>query len=453
MSFDIPSDDSQPHRNSYDSDLSEFNTQEEMRLRHSMRNREVGNAVARSFVDNNQNDMSHMVRMHPAILPPSLSSNRSYDMSSQSNNGQPSRHSVRSRSWMITYHGVDASNVDEVYMRSSITRLTNQSVHTTVTYAVWQQEISPSTGNTHVQMYIEFSQVVRVSFVQQLFSIPRNAYALPRRGSRDTCIKYCTKEETRLKGPFIIDNTNANNQGSRTDVHTIHSMIASGARSADIYTAFPNTYMRMVHGVRQAMAVVRQRDAPRDRQVRVIVLYGQTGTGKTYGIVNQPECDLYTVDSSMLQSNSGNLWWDGYEGERHVLFDEYNDWFGIAGLLKYLDRYALRIQSKGSSTVAYYNILYITSNKAPWEWKDRNGQEFNPEHKAALHRRIHTLGEVKITDKGKTRIIELQKLNGRICDKNKITNWIGEDKVEHYENVFAAAQYENQDQNQNQNQN
>lgn len=441
---------------------SDCDSEEEMFLQSVRQSRATGNRIAEAHIRENDvsNPMTYLVHNDQRLLPPSLSSTRSVSsvlslpssLNLHNSNAPPPHtrsHHHRSRSWMVTYHGPDAANVDLEYMQASIGRANNQSTNTRVTFVTWQIETAPTTGNTHVQMYIEFNTVVRNTYVQQLFAIPRSVYAAPRAGTRDGCIQYCHKEDTRQAGPFTIGDQEqtAPQQGNRTDVQDIHSMIASGARSSEIYTAFPNAYMRMVNGVRHAMAVVRQRDAPRERDIRVIVLYGQTGTGKTFGIVNQPNCDLYTIDSSMLQANTGNVWWDGYEGEKHVLFDEYNDWFNIAGLLKYLDRYAMRIQSKGSSTVAYYNTLYITSNKAPWEWKDRNGEDFADEHKAALQRRIHTTGEVKICDKGKTRIIELQKLNGRICDKQKIIDWIGASKVEHYENVFAAMMLERDNNN------
>ncbi len=343
---------------------------------------------------------------------------------------------VRGTSWMVTYHGADVGLVDETYINRNIERIRAEGINTRVQYATWQLEMAPTTGQHHIQMYVEFDQYVRQSFVTRLFNDHSKVYSELRKGTREACQKYCTKPETRIAGPFEIGVVpQQGGQGRRNDVHTIHEMIDAGAKQDEIYSAFPNTYMRMTHGVKNAMAIVRKRDAPVDRPVKVIVLFGKTGTGKTFGVVNQG--GVYVVDASMLQANTSNLWWDGYEGEERVLFDEYNDWFGIAPLLKYLDKYAVRIQNKGSSTVGYWSTLYITSNKAPWEWKDRNGQEFTPEHKAALHRRIHTIGEVKCYDKGKTREITLSKLNGRLVNKKQIEEWIGEENVEHYESITA----------------
>lgn len=64
---------------------------------------------------------------------------------------------------------------------------------------VWQIERGEVGGNRHIQAYVVFKRNIRFNAVRAL--IP-GAHIERCYGSHEQCVAYCTKEETRLEGPW-----------------------------------------------------------------------------------------------------------------------------------------------------------------------------------------------------------------------------------------------------------
>ena len=60
--------------------------------------------------------------------------------------------------------------------------------------------------------------------------------------------------------------------------------------------------------------------------------------------------------------------WDGYQGQRVVVIDEFRGDISISNLLRWFDRYPVLVEIKGSSTVLMAETIYVTSNLDPREW-------------------------------------------------------------------------------------
>jgi len=60
--------------------------------------------------------------------------------------------------------------------------------------------------------------------------------------------------------------------------------------------------------------------------------------------------------------------WCGYQGEDNVIFDEFRGGIDIAHLLRWFDRYPVRVEIKGSSVPLVASKIWITSNLAPSFW-------------------------------------------------------------------------------------
>ena len=83
--------------------------------------------------------------------------------------------------------------------------------------------------------------------------------------------------------------------------------------------------------------------------------YGEAGTGKTRKAWEENP-DLYI--------KSINKWWDGYNGQKVVLLDDWDPKHEV--LVSYLkqwsDRYPFRAETKGSSMMARPEKVIVTSN-------------------------------------------------------------------------------------------
>lgn len=92
----------------------------------------------------------------------------------------------------------------------------------------------------------------------------------------------------------------------------------------------------------------------------VIWIYGPTGTGKTRYVFDREDLNDLWLASVNLQ------WFDGYTGQQAVLIDDFRGNFcSFHSLLRYLDRYPMRVPVKGGFTVWKPTRIYITSSKHP----------------------------------------------------------------------------------------
>nr|WAE42858.1 MAG: replication associated protein [Cressdnaviricota sp.] len=117
--------------------------------------------------------------------------------------------------------------------------------------------------------------------------------------------------------------------------------------------------------------------APLGIEKRVRVYWGPTGTGKSRTAWDEASIDAYPKDPR-------TKFWDGYRGQQHVVIDEFRGDIDISHILRWLDRYPVIVEVKGSSVILKATDIWITSNLHPDSWYPLLDQET----KDALHRRL-----------------------------------------------------------------
>lgn len=99
--------------------------------------------------------------------------------------------------------------------------------------------------------------------------------------------------------------------------------------------------------------------APLERTCRV--LWGATGTGKSHRAWDEAGYDAYSKDPR-------TKFWCGYTDQRHVVIDEFRGAIDVAHLLRWLDKYPVRVETKGSTRPLLATTFWITSNLSPMDW-------------------------------------------------------------------------------------
>ena len=93
--------------------------------------------------------------------------------------------------------------------------------------------------------------------------------------------------------------------------------------------------------------------------------YGSSGQGKTRWVWEKHGLAVFTPTTYK--------WWEGYDGHKIVLIDEFRgDWCKFGELLKLTDIYPYTVETKGGSRQIQATCWYITSCKHPT-------QVYNPE--------------------------------------------------------------------------
>jgi hypothetical protein len=137
---------------------------------------------------------------------------------------------------------------------------------------------------------------------------------------------------------------------------------------AAVYVQHYNSLKRIAADNLQPIGVEKQ----------VMVFWGKTGAGKSRRAWDEAGLDAYPKDPR-------TKFWDGYRGQSHVVIDEFRGGIDIGHLLRWLDRYPVTVEIKGSATVLKATNIWITSNISPNDWYP----DLDEGTKAALRRRLN----------------------------------------------------------------
>lgn len=213
-----------------------------------------------------------------------------------------------------------------------------------VQYIICGQEVGES-GTPHIQGYVEFKTRLRLSQVKSIIS--SRAHFERRISTGIIAAEYCKKD-----GNFWEHGTLSRvSQGKRTDLEQVATAISSGNSISAIAETFPVEYIKYERGIRSLRRTLLP---PRSWKTEVFVLYGEPGTGKTR--------TAFEYDPG-LYTHPGGPWFDGYDGQRVVLFDDFaGSCFRLQYLLKLCDRYPMDVPIKGAFVRWIPRRIYITSN-------------------------------------------------------------------------------------------
>lgn len=243
-----------------------------------------------------------------------------------------------------------------------------------VKYAIWQVEQCPETGRLHVQGYVEFKRPTRLAACKRAIG-DAQAHVEQRGGTPAEARAYCSKEETRIAGPWEFGVFSG--QGSRSDLVELHESLRTGKSLRAISNDHFEAFLRYNRGIQLYRLL---NIGQRDWEMRCDIFYGPPGTGKS-AAAHAIDPEAFRLPPQ--QTSSGCGWWDGYDGQETVIIDEFYGQLRWGFLLQLLDRYPLRVEYKGGSVPFVGRRVIFTSNKPPWEWYDYSKFDCGP-----LKRRI-----------------------------------------------------------------
>jgi len=233
-------------------------------------------------------------------------------------------------------------------------------------YAAWQLEIGDS-GTVHYQIYVNFSTNVSLHWVTSLSEF-RGCHAEVRRGTKLEAVEYCTKDESRLEGPFYYPNKKAvlrhasSEKGRRTDIDALVEMIEREYTDAQIAEVAPVLIVKYQRGA-DHLRLARSKPGRSGERIDSVVYVGPSGTGKSRRLREEcPEGDLWFWVSP-------GKWFDGYQGQPGLVFDEFRDtWYTYSYFLKLVDIYPFRVEKKSGTVVMKATRFRFSTNVHPKSW-------------------------------------------------------------------------------------
>lgn len=217
-----------------------------------------------------------------------------------------------------------------------------------VKYWKGQVEYSES-GYLHYQFIIYTAKKCRTSGVKKIFG---KAHIEISRS--DAATEYVWKESTRVSGTQWESGSKPIRRNDAKDWEEIWTKAKEGLIEdidADIRIRCFINLQRIGSNYAQ----------PRPTEKTVYVFCGTTGTGKSRRAWDEATFDAYPKDPN-------TKFWDGYRGQENVVIDEFRGRIDISHMLRWLDRYPVNVEIKGSTTVLKAKKIWITSNLHPEMW-------------------------------------------------------------------------------------
>lgn len=285
---------------------------------------------------------------------------------------QPKRDSG-ARHWVLTEHNTKR------YTQWSKLELASRKIR----LLSFQLERCPTSGSIHIQGYVEFYDKVRLSTVKK--RLGSNAlHAEKRKGTRLQAYDYSRKDESpyfsskypeweehggRLVGTVHQElGKFGTHQGARTDLQQMVDKIREATNEYDIWEETPEMYLKFGNNARKALALELKKKWMNKYipNFEVHVIWGDSRTSKTrsvYALEGEENC--YTP---VYSESAGKFWFDGYDGERVLLINEFYGQARTSVMQQILDHYHMRLEVKGHTIVSRWTKVYLTSNVSPEEW-------------------------------------------------------------------------------------
>lgn len=233
-----------------------------------------------------------------------------------------------------------------------------------------QQETCPSSNRVHWQLLASFRKPQRLSGVKRL--IGEGHWEQTR---SEAAIDYVWKEHTAVVGTRFELGRRLLRRNNSTDWGEVLDAAKRGVFE-DIPADITIRYYRSLKQISSDFEV------PIGTEKVVNVYYGATGTGKSRRAWDEAGLEAYSKDPR-------TKWWDGYQGQSNVIIDEFRGAIDISHILRWLDRYPVRVERKGGSMALRARTFWITSNLPPLSWYS----ELDEPTKEALQRRLTNIIE------------------------------------------------------------
>jgi len=239
-----------------------------------------------------------------------------------------------------------------------------------------QLESAPVTGQLHFQGVVGCAKQVRLSQLKKLLS--PTAHFEPMKGRIDQAIDYCSKDASRVDGPFSWGDVPQKTQGKRNDLLAVQAHIADGASYEEIAESNFCEWVKYRNAFAEYIGIQKRSKSLRGKiPCHVEVHWGVPGSGKSTAVSEKyPDAYHYSY-------NKG-CWWPGYNGQDVVIIEEMQGfYFQFSYLCLLLDIHPFSVENKGGFFPMCATKFIFTSNTDPQDWYIRAKVNYG-----ALDRRI-----------------------------------------------------------------
>lgn len=220
-----------------------------------------------------------------------------------------------------------------------------------IVYSKGQLEKCPTTSKLHWQFTVCFAKKVRPRTVKTTLGNGVGCFLTDSKKTLEYVCKDDTSEGRRWEWGTLPFKRNC-----KTDWDQVRDKAKAGELDDPCIPA--NIFVCHYASLKKIKMDYMQGE-PVEKEVEVYV--GSTGLGKSRKAWQEAGIDAYPKIPT-------TKFWDGYQGQSHVVIDEFTGQIEITHMLRWLDRYPVLVETKGSGTVLKARKIWITSNLSPEDW-------------------------------------------------------------------------------------
>lgn len=213
-------------------------------------------------------------------------------------------------------------------------------------YMIMGKEICPETKKVHYQGFFStINPVANGKKILTTMGFSNSVHIEVANGTPFQNFKYCSKDEN-----FLEWGTRPTGQGRRSDLENVKDIVKSGGKMIDIIDKSSN-----YQSLKMGEFLLKYLEKPREiKKIDVYWLWGESGSGKTKWVYDKFGTEVFRPVNEK--------WWEGYDGHKIVLLDDFRPEFcSFVRLLQLTDIYPFKVECKGGSRHIQYHTIIITA--------------------------------------------------------------------------------------------
>lgn len=273
-------------------------------------------------------------------------------------------------------------------------------------YAMYGEELCPTTGKPHLQGWIYFKNERSFDAISKKFTW----HIEPLKKSFEAIEKYCrglTKEKTPNEIVWAVGEMP--NQGARTDLVAIRDRIVKGEKVDDLCMEQPNTYHcygRVMHRIED----IQMRKLFRTFMTLCKWYWGRTGVGKSH-----EACHNFHPDTHYIWKND-NGWQDDYKQQETVVINDFRGEIPYNEFLQMVDKWPYYVRRRNRPPLPFMSKMVIVTSSLPPElvYRKRDAEDKIEQ----LLRRVEVICLDKPADAGAEVVPVILKEKGLLLKNN-----------------------------------
>ncbi len=315
----------------------------------------------------------------------------------------------------IDYKTQEEKVIERPFFKDSNSIRDYVSNFSTFKYSCFQIEKGGNCETTHIQGFITFKNPMTWSTFKNYFPCAHFNKCI---SSNTDCKQYCSKQDTRIEGPF--EDGEFTEERARSDCKEFYQAVVSGVDKFQLAEINPRLFMQQYRNIdTMRYEYLSSEFAKKDREVEVTYIYGPPETGKSRYVYNKyGYSKLYSVDDYRRGP------FDDYCGEDVILFDEFKGQIDCTQMNRLIDRYPVKLPCRFRNKQACYTKVYIVSNLSLAQLYENEPDSVKKGFLRRIHNIIHfySLGKYSFVKENNKQVVldltdeEYNKLDKELLD-------------------------------------